>query len=340
MKKLHVLSILVIVLGLCGIVLLIRPSSEPTPTSAEPRSSKVAVQIGYSRLRISLPIFVAMEKRLFEKYGLEVSLVPYDTAQPMTQALAEGKIHAAGYTALPITYNAMHRSAKPLYYATLMLEDQQHRISYLLRAKTPPGETPKIQSVADLAGKRVGVLPTVAYQRWLVAILKANQVDPASVTIQDIDPTVQGQTLKSGGVDALFTGDPVATAVVIAGAGELLNNQVELPSIFGDPFAFGSFNFSKQWADENQRTAEKVVLALDEAIDFINANPAEANLMMKSYLQPMFQPHVDKYPPARYQRSTEPIDQALADAARQYLDAGIIPAKVDVSGLGFPKKQP
>lgn len=71
-------------------------------TAAVPPSATFPeVTIGYSQLRISLPIFVAAERGLFAKHGLAVTLRPYDTAQPMVQALAEGKLDLAGYSALP-----------------------------------------------------------------------------------------------------------------------------------------------------------------------------------------------------------------------------------------------
>src|ERR1017187_2364898 len=46
-------------------------------------ADEAAVRIGYSKLRISLPVFVAQENGYFRAEGLRVELVGYDTAQPM-----------------------------------------------------------------------------------------------------------------------------------------------------------------------------------------------------------------------------------------------------------------
>jgi ABC-type nitrate/sulfonate/bicarbonate transport system substrate-binding protein len=67
------------------------------------------VKIGYSKLRTTLPVFVAETQGLFKKHGIEAQLIPYDTAQPLMQALIPGSIDLGGYTALPITYSAMLR---------------------------------------------------------------------------------------------------------------------------------------------------------------------------------------------------------------------------------------
>lgn len=93
------------------------------------------VTIGYSALRISLPVFVAQDKGFFVEEGLNVKLERFDTAQPLMQSLVAGNIQAGGYTALPITYTAMLRGKTDLHFVTSMLEDQNHRISYFIIPK-------------------------------------------------------------------------------------------------------------------------------------------------------------------------------------------------------------
>lgn len=296
-----------------------------------------SVDIGYSRLRISLPIFVAKEMKLFEKHGVAANLIVYDTAQPMIQALVEGKVPLAGYAAIPITYAGMLRSGTPLYFTTLMMEDEKHRISYLLRRKPKTGEQPIIRQIGDLKGKRVGILPTIAYRSWLQAILKANGVDPTSVTIQDVEPLLEVQTLASGGVDALFTNDPPATAAIVNGAGELITDFVEVPRYLGEPFPFGSFNAVKSWVDTHQQEFAGVVGALDEAIEYVNSHPAEAKKFMAPYLPEAFRGHVEKYPDALYLTSRDAIPGTFERAAEDYLKLGIIQKPINLSGLVYSR---
>jgi NitT/TauT family transport system substrate-binding protein len=297
-----------------------------------------ALKIGYSRLRISLPVFVAKDKGLFENHGIDAELLMYETAQPMMQALVEGKIDIAGYTALPITYNGMLRSNKELYFLTTMVEDQDHRISYLLRPKTADGETPSIKSVNDLKGKKIGILPTIAYKAWLEVILRKNGLDPdKDVTVQQIAPPQQPLILQSGGVDALFTNDPAATSAIQSGVAELVSDVVDCPQYITDPFPFGSFNVSKQWADANPELFKKLTAALNEAVDFVNENPSEAKEVMKAYLSETFQPHVVYYPDARYLSTTQSSEETFKSIAAQYLEIGIIKKELDVTGLVISK---
>ena len=295
-----------------------------------------SVDIGYSRLRISLPVFVAKEKGFFEEFGIDANLEMYETAQPLMQALLEGRVDVAGYTALPITYNGMLRSGKDLYFVSIMVEDQEHRISYLLRPVTEAGESPKIKSVKDLEGKVVGILPTIAYKSWLEAILIENGLTPdQDVIIQQTAPTLQSQALRSGGVDALFTNDPSATSAIRTGVAELISDEVEVPAYLGSPFPFGSFNVSKEWADSNPETMSNIAKALEKAIDFVNANPEEAKDFMKPYLPEQFQSHVQFYPDAQYMKMGKSNEKILQDAADQYLDIGIINKPLNLSGLTY-----
>lgn len=247
-KNIFWILFIVIVIAVGGFFLFQKPN-----TPVQKPDILENITIGYSALRISLPVFVAQDKGYFKEAGLNVKLERFDTAQPLMQSLVSGKIQAAGYTALPITYTAMLRGKTDLYFVTSMLEDQSHRISYLI---IPKNSTENF-SYADLQGKKIGILPTVAYKVWLEEILKSKGVDPKSVEITQLDPTLQAAALKTKQVDALFTSDPVATTVLQKGLGRLISNEVEVPRTFGEPFIFGSFNIRKDFADKNPEGTPK-----------------------------------------------------------------------------------
>ncbi|MCC7535074.1 MAG: ABC transporter substrate-binding protein [Deltaproteobacteria bacterium] len=306
-------------------------STAPARTSHE--RDRTPLTIGYSRLRISLPVFVAERRGIFRRHGIEPRLQMYDTAQPMMQALVEGRIDLAGYTALPITYGAMLRSRTRLLFLTALVEDSRHRISFLLRRKPEAGREPTLRSIADLRGRRVGILPTAAYRAWLEAILRANAVDSSAVTIQPIEPLLQAQTLANGGVDALFTNDPAATAAIVRGVAEPIHDFAEVPRYLGDPFLFGSFNVREAWAREHPDEVRRLAAALDEAIAWIAAHPGEAKGDLRPFLPEAFRPHVERYPDARFLPTTETSEDAFVRMATQYREAGIIPASLDLTGL-------
>lgn len=313
--------------------------SEPAGTGApspEPAPTLTAVRMGYARLRISLPIFVAQERGLFRKHGIDAKLEMYDTGQSLGQLLAEGKIDVGGYFAFPISFNGMLRTKRRLYFLTLQQEDRVNRISFFLRKKTPPGQKPQITSVKDLKGKRVGILPTIVYKATLEALLRKAGVDPGSVTMQPTDPMLQAQLLANGGVDALYTNDPAATGAIAAGIAEVVDpNHSESAELYGEPFPFGTFYVSQAWATANPALTRAIAAALDEAVTYIDGHQAEAKEALRPYLPPMFQGQIPLYGPALYLTTAESREEDVAKLARKFKEIGVVSQDVDVKGTVY-----
>jgi NitT/TauT family transport system substrate-binding protein len=289
------------------------------------------IKIGYPELRIALPVFVAQNKGFFEKNGIKVELSRYETAQPMMDDLVAKNIDVAGYCALPITFGAMGRSKTPLVFLTAMVEDNQHPISMLIVKKDS-----NIKSIKDLAGKRIGILPTRAYEVWLLKVLSENGVDTKSVIIQQTKPQEQADALNTGGVDALFTNDPPATAAITKANGLILSpDEAVVPKATGkSPFYFGSFNIRKDFADANPDIVKKIASALDEAILFIRQNPQEARSIMKEYLKNQA-PLVDNYRDSFFKTTTETSNKDLLDMEKYYLDEKILSAPLNLSNAQY-----
>jgi NitT/TauT family transport system substrate-binding protein len=272
------------------------------------------IMIGVSTLRISLPVFVAAEKGLFAKRGLDVDLKRFDTAQPLADELGAGRIDAGGYVAFPILF-APGAAAPRLRVVTAIVEDATHPISYFL-VKKGSG----LRGVASLAGRKIGILPTVAYRKWLEAVLQHDGVALDKVTIMPVAPPMEIDSLAGGGVDALFTGDPMATAALARGVAEPLTDSPDVPRVLGDPFLFGTFAMTEDFITKHPAQAHALRDALDEAIGMIAADPAVGRAAMAPYVRETERPFIDHYPAARYLRSGE-VTVAQLDRALQLCGA-------------------
>lgn len=264
------------------------------------------VRVGVSLLRISQPVFVAAERGLFSKRGLEVELVKFDTAQPLADELATGRLDAAGYVALSILFGGAPPPPR-VRVVTAVVEDATHPLSYLLVRKGS-----LLVGTKALAGKKVGILPTVAYRKWLEAVLRHDGVRPEDVGIVPIAPPLQVDALAGGGVDALFTGDPMATAGLARGIAEPLaatpfsptrTRPPDVPRVLGEPFFFGTFALSETIAATPEAT--ELAGALDDAIALLAADPGVGRACMKPYVRPPERAFVDLYPDTRYLRASE-----------------------------------
>lgn len=277
------------------------------------RATPRQITLGVSKLRISLPIFLAAKQGLFARHGLDVELRVYDTAQPLADDVMLGRIDAGGYVAYPIVFLAAQHARTPPRVATTLVEDRDHRLSYVL-ARAGAG----LRFPRDAAGKKIGILPTIAYRRWLEALLRAAGVEPASVTIVPVQPPLQAQTLAEGGVDLMFTNDPIATAMLAQGLAEIVDDGPPCATRLGDPFEFGTVLLSGALAEERPDDAARLVAAIDEAIVAMRADPQAALDAMAEHLRPAERAYVDRYPPSRYRTSAEvPAGTLAAEIARE-----------------------
>ena len=87
-----------------------------------------------------------------------------------------------------------------------------------------------------------------------------------------------------------------------------------MPRVLGEPFLFGTFAVTEEFAQKHPAQARALADALDEAITMISADPTVGTAAMKPYVRDVERPFVDRYPAARYLRSGE-ISAAQLDRA-------------------------
>jgi ABC-type nitrate/sulfonate/bicarbonate transport system substrate-binding protein len=305
------------------------------------------VTIGYSALGVSLPLFVAHRTGLFADQGLRVQMRGYPTAHPLVEDIIDEGVPCGGFVAFPI---ALHRHvrARPLYYACAVAEDLENPISFLLVRKGSG-----IDSIGDLAGRRVGVLPTKAYREWLKALLsraglgyhqvkldktcKCMETCAASdvpiermVSVHDVLPHETAAALRSGRIDAIFTNDPGVTDAVRSGVADIFGDRPILPSLLGSPFLFGSFAFDSDFVADRPEEARKIVVALDEAVRFCRQDPAAARRIAAPYLPPSCADLRDGLGRPMFLTSSE-VDTARLQATIDLLsDGGMIGGRVEM----------
>ena len=260
------------------------------------------VTIGYSALGVSLPVFVAHRTGLFAERGLEVKMRGYPTAHPMVEAIMDDGVPCGGFVAFPISIHR-HVRSRPLHYACAVAEDLDNPISFLLLRKGSG-----IRSIEDLAGRRVGVLPTKAYREWLKVLLsraglgyhqvkldktcKCTETCAAAgvpvermVSVHDVLPYEATSALRSGRIDAIFTNDPAVTDAVRSGVADIFGDRPILPSLLGSPFLFGSFVLDSDFVADRPDEARKIVAAIDEGVRVCQQDPPEARRIAAHYLR-------------------------------------------------------
>ncbi|MGZ3493825.1 MAG: ABC transporter substrate-binding protein [Syntrophales bacterium] len=297
--------------------------------TAAAASSEEKVKIGYLRLTISLPTFVAAEKGLFEQEGVKVELTPFESGTLIISALIAGRI------------DANCSSATTGYWFAEQSTPDQFKI--FLGYGTPSRKNPTfvaivkkdspLKDLKDLKGKRVGTFPGASSLELARAIIRT-QIDPEGIVFQEVPPTIIISALAAGQIDAFFAPEPVGMIAISQGIGRHL---VEEPlGLLGleRGFAGGAFGFSSQFLKKNPMLTKKVKAVYYKAVDLIDKDRNAVRPLLPKYTG-LSEAIAMKIPLQSWMK-VETLDK---EATQQYFDLlyreGAYKKKIDTTKLYY-----
>lgn len=206
------------------------------------------------------PVFVAQEKGFFGDLNVEVKVI--DDVPARYAAFQSGEFDVMSST----IDGAAIESTQGIDGKIFMIPADSRGADGIIAKEN-------IKNVADLKGKKVAFARGVASHFLLYTVLKDAGLTLADVqsTILD-DPGMAAQAFMSGQVDAAVTWEPYITQV--GGKGHVLVTTKNMPESISDVL-WGSQKFMS-----NPANVQKFIIGWQKAIQFTQANPAEANAIM------------------------------------------------------------
>jgi len=242
-------------------------------------AAKEAVKIGYLRLVMSLPTFVAQGKGLFSQEGLQVELIPFDSATAIMDALMASRIDCIGSTGTTgfwfAAQSAPQRFKIFLLYGTKSMEED-NAFSVVVKKDSP------LKGLKDLKGKKVGTYPGASSVALAKAVI-STQIDPDKVIFTEIPPPNMIQVLAAGQIDAFFAPEPCGTIAIAQGVGRYLRESplTLLKLRRGIPGA--AFAFSAKFLQGSPEQAKRLKSCFDKAVDYIRTNEKETRPYLAKY---------------------------------------------------------
>ena len=226
----------------------------------------LAVKIGVLPASDSLALHVAKEEGLFAAQGLDVELVPFQSALEQAAALRGGGID--GWFSDMIAVLVMHESGVPqTFFATMCYSGPDRRFFGIVTAPDSP-----ITGMDDLRGKKVAVSQATIIDYMLASILGSLKLPDDYVERVDIRQiSVRLQLLSAGKVDAALLPEPLLSLMEARGARVIADNTG-----FEEPLAVMALRSDK--ADPQTVNAFRAALA--EAMARINADPERYRQVM------------------------------------------------------------
>jgi NitT/TauT family transport system substrate-binding protein len=214
--------------------------------------------------------YVALEEKLFEKACIQIESVKLESPNQIIDALV-GERADFGPPGAAAGIAMIAESKFPGKLKVFGLQGggiAVNRINDGLIVK--PEST--IASFADLKGKSLGHIPGIQWRTISRHMIRSAGLDPdKDVRLAELAVGMQVPAVIGGTVDATLSLEPVGSVAVASGkAKRAMTNPVA--AVISDPFYSGVSLMTTKFMKERPAVAKKVVEAIDQATDMVNAN--------------------------------------------------------------------
>jgi len=245
-------------------------------TLATSAQAQTKIQVGCTATSDCASAMIAVDEGIFKKHGLDVQMTPIAINSNIPAAILSDSIQIGGPTATVFLQAADGGlDLVAIAGATVMSPVSNGNITAFVRN----GIT--IKEPKDFIGKKVGApglnaFLHVLFVKWLVE----KGVDPKKVNFVEVTFPTMADIIKSGGVDAVLTSEPLVTRMTKAGLGSVgAHYAVDLGRT--DPIIF--YAASRQWAEKNAATVEKFRAAITEAAKVVNDDGEKASVAISKF---------------------------------------------------------
>jgi NitT/TauT family transport system substrate-binding protein len=214
--------------------------------------------------------YVALEEKLFEKACIEIVSTKMEAPNQIIDALiAERADFGPPGAAAGIAMIA--ESKFPGKLKVFGLQGGGIAVNRINDGLIVKPDSP-IKTFADLKGKTLGHVPGIQWRTISRHMVRASGLDPdTDVKLIDLAVAMQVPAVVGGTVDATLSLEPVGSIAVASGkAVRAMTNPVA--TVIADPFYSGASLMTMKFLKDRPEVARKVVAAIDEATDLVNAN--------------------------------------------------------------------
>ena len=267
-----------------------------------------------------LPAWVAKEKGLFEKNGLDVTLSVTQNLSVLPGTL--GRQFDFAPSTPPDLIKAVLAGIDVVAVAGQGIETKDNPSTHLIVRKDSA-----ITSMQDLKGKVIAT-PTLGAIIHVSVLhgLKKNGIDPASIRAVEVPFPNMPDQLKAGNVDAVEALEPFAGQLLAAGNRSLGDPLLSV----SDQVLYTFWISERKWAADNPAVIAAWIASLEQAKQFMDENPQEARAILAKYTK-LPEPVVQKIPFVTYRFWLDPRDFAVW--VNVLKDLGQITRSIDENSL-------
>lgn len=244
--------------------------------NSTPKPEKL--KIGYVPIAVGLPLFIANDEGYFKEEGFTTEMVKFASSNELANAATSGQVDVsvvATNAMLDVGYVSKKRHTLII---TNPYSNQPGNIADYLLVK----DTNAIKKIEDLKGKKIGIFPGSVIKIFCTLIFEKHGLKQGDYSLVELSPKDWAAALQSGQIDALSALEPQAAQIIQDKLGFPIVDGLYAQLMPNVPLSghWISEDFVKKYGKEQ---SEKIIKAIDKAVDFINNNPAKAKEYLVKY---------------------------------------------------------
>jgi len=235
--------------------------------------TKLTVAVGGGSCLCYLPTVLAKQLGEYEKAGLNVDLVDLKGGSDALKAVLGGSADVvSGYFD-----HCVNLAAKKQELQAFVVYDRYPGLVLVVA----PSHAKEINSIKDLAGKKVGVsAPGSSTDFFLKYLLKKNGVDPSSTAVIGIGLGATAvAAMEQGQIDAAVMLDPSVTVLQGSHADlKILSDtrtQKDTLDVFGGEYPGGALYATAAWVASHEKEAQGLTNAILATLAWIHSHTPE-----------------------------------------------------------------
>ncbi len=235
--------------------------------------TKVTIAVGGGACLCYLPTVLAKQLGEYEKAGLDVELVDLKGGSDALKAVLGGSADVvSGYFD-----HCVNLAAKKQELQSFVVYDRYPGLVLVVS----PKQTGKINSIKDLAGKKVGVsAPGSSTDFFLKYQLRKNGLDPMGTAVIGIGLGATAvAAMQQGQIDAAVMLDPAVT--VLQGSHKDLKilsdtrTQKDTLDVFGGEYPGGALYTTTAWIKSHDKEVQALTSAMMNTLKWIHSHSPE-----------------------------------------------------------------
>jgi ABC-type nitrate/sulfonate/bicarbonate transport system substrate-binding protein len=242
-----------------GVVMALLAFAAFVPEAAAQTRPKVVIGVGIDATYGE--IFVAVDKGFFARQGIDAEFKTFEAGGMTIAAAAAGTVQVGAAGELP-GMKPVSDGARVVYVATGVYTGRSGGTGVVAGIRKPD----------DLVGKKVAVLKGSTSELYQTLFFRKHGLD-GKVTVVNVAVPEMIPAMARGDVQAIFVWDPW-----LARMQETVPNS-SVPWRYGSDGVYElhwGYWFNRDFVEKTPEVAEKTLLALIQAAEWINANKDEA----------------------------------------------------------------